>query len=773
MVLNTRLPFLIAGGAALIVSSAAIPAFSAAAGDDTQLETVVVTAQRRVENLQDVPTSAVVVSGEALAKQNEISLETLSRSLADVHINDDGPANDIYIRGIGSGGFESVDQSVALFTDDIYHGRSRTTSATFLDIERVEILKGPQSTFFGNNAIAGAVNVVTAKPTDQFETSVRALYGMYGQYATEGVVSGPITDKLDARAAVIINGGNGWLKNVTTGLDGPDTKNYAGRLTLLYRPTDDFDATIKVEGSDNRLTNGGYGGAPFQTINCPPPPGISPNAFGGVCATALALHSPIGLDNTLTDGIPGNKSSLSTFESVLTANYHAWNQTFSSVTGFNTYQFAEQVQALAVPVPLDTSNLPEDYRQFSQELRVASPTGQRIEYLAGIYYQHDHLNVLFENNYFELSPLIETIPPLAPLLPYLPIAQNTFFSQDENVYSIFGSVTWNITDKLRLDGGLRGTQVQKSFTQSVAYGTGTELYGGFVPLPAELQPIPAAFGIGVPGTIGGDRTDHAWMPSGKLSYRFEPQVMAYFSYADGFKAGGFNSDDTSGTVKGASYKPEHVNAYEIGLKSEWWDHRLLLNIDAFWSRYRDLQVSSQVESASGVSTTGIENAATSETKGVELEGQWLVVEGLRLSTSIAYDKARYIDYPNASAAVFGLTNAPQNLSGQPTEFAPDWSGNLVGTYTANLPGGYRLVGELGAYFSTLFYLHESDDPELAQGFWYRLDGRITFERPDSRWAVDFIGKNLNDRVILTNLGNPNAATREEPRNVAVQVRYRY
>src|SRR5579872_4222390 len=170
----------------------------------------------------------------------------MSQTTPGIYISPDGPNSNMYVRGIGSGGYESVDQSVSTFVDDIYHGRSRLSSATFLDLDRIEVLKGPQTTYFGNNAIAGALNIVTKKPTNEFEADGRALYGNYGQYALEAAAGGPITDQFGARLAVTANGSSGWIRNVNIGRDTPSQNNLAVRTTFVYRPGEEFDATLKV-----------------------------------------------------------------------------------------------------------------------------------------------------------------------------------------------------------------------------------------------------------------------------------------------------------------------------------------------------------------------------------------------------------------------------------------------------------------------------------------------------------------------------------------------
>src|SRR2546421_2164472 len=196
---------------------------------------------------------------------------------------------------------------------DIYHGRSRTTQATFLDLDRIEVLKGPQSTFFGNNAIAGALSIVTRKPGDTLDGFARALYGEYGQYAAEGAVGGPLNDKLGARAAVTFNGGDGWIKNVNTGEYAPHVHDMAGRVTLLFKATEDLEATLKIEGSKHRETGAAFSGQPMQIVNCPPPPPITPNFAGPGCAQYLSVGGlPTGFDNNRTGDDPGQGNDLST-----------------------------------------------------------------------------------------------------------------------------------------------------------------------------------------------------------------------------------------------------------------------------------------------------------------------------------------------------------------------------------------------------------------------------------------------------------------------------
>jgi iron complex outermembrane recepter protein len=756
------------------------------------LAEIIVTAQKRAEDLQSVPVSVQVVGGPMLAEQNYNTLEDLARIVPTVHVSTGAFSNTLSMRGIASGSNPGFDQSVATFDDDIYHGRSRMSEATFLDLDRIEVLKGPQSTFFGNNAIAGALNIVTKKPGDTFDAWGRLLYGQFGQYAMEGAVGGPVTDTLSARLAVTRNGESGWIDNLNTGQHAPDENNEAARLTLVYRPNENLDATFKVEGGENRVSGAAYD-QPLQWYNCSPPAPFtianSTTVGQGGCPYVLAHGLPVGLANNNVSELAGQGSRLSSFEDVLTVNYRQWEHTFSSITGFYNYHSDESVSEDGTPLLLVEIGPKEKYHQFSQELRIASPTDQRIEYLAGAYFQTDELNFDDQSNVPALTPIIEVVPPFAPLIPYTPFGAEVIMPQTEHIYSVFGALRWNLTDHLKLNAGLRGSWVNKDATQTVQYGTSTQTFRGQTPIPADLQPL-GSFLYGTPGTVPLSQSDNAWMPSAGIKYQIDPRVMAYFSYSKGFKAGGFNATSEGGqTPQQITFGPEHVNAYELGLKGKWFEDTLLVNLDVFRSNYQDLQVNAQtLNPATNTYLLLTRNAAQSVSQGVELETQWLATKNLQLGANVTYLESYYVSFPNASPTTLQSYCAgsyvlpycsvypnpvPQfaNLSGQTTNYAPRWSGNLTGSYSVVFPADYKLTTVIAPYFSSSY---NNQDPYLiGTSAYVRLDARMTFSNADGRWAVDLIGKNLTNRIIITSLDSQYSVAKEEPRNIAVQVRYHW
>jgi iron complex outermembrane receptor protein len=776
----------------------------AQSGDAILLEEIVVTARKRSENLQEVPMSVEVINGQVLSEYSIKSLSELAQSVPGIQLNSTGASGQFFIRGIGSGSNLTFDQSVGTFIDDIYHGRARVADEGFLDLDRVEVLKGPQSIFFGSNAVAGALNIVTAKPTPEFGGSVRALYGQYGQYAGEGMLNIPMGSDFSARIAVISDGIKGWAKDPYAGEDKPVQNNKAGRITLAYRPSDDFDATLKVEGGVNHENNGGVvGGCPVSS------PFVSPPGANNFCTAAIKAGYQLGIDNYRDTTNSGQGMDLSSFEDVLTVHYKVGDNTLTSVSGFYNYHFQENVDADGTPLQLLTLQVLEKYHQVSQELRIASPQGQTIEYLGGVYFQNDHLvgNANNLDDFYVATPAnIAANPALKPYVTTqgIAIGASQPYEQAEHSYAAFASLGWNVTDQLKLGAGVRGNWVYKSASSDPFNGYTNSVYGGLIPLPTAALQTTAAKLVGTPKPAWSAQDSYnSVMPSAEIDYKITQTLMTYATYSRGFLAGvptdvGYVPPATG--IATPPILPEHVNAYEVGLKSSLFNDHLRLNMDVFRSNYTDLQVANFVIGANGANVSQITNAASSRTQGVEFSEDWLV-SGFRLKTAVTYLNARYLDYPNVTltaAQTYCRTTNPkapdcatlfpngvpasQNLAGQPTSYAPNVSGSVLTSYTAVLPRGYRFITEASVNATTTYFYGNggTDDPQQKQPGYARLDGRLSLESPESHWALDVILKNLTDKIIIlggaggTSLPASAGSTLlqiDQPRNVSVQARY--
>jgi outer membrane receptor protein involved in Fe transport len=516
---------------------------------------------------------------------------------------------------------------------------------------------------------------------------------------------------------------------------------------------------------------------------------------------ALALNAqkpgsvPIGLSGDQNAGLAGQFHSLSTNEDVLTINYHKWGQTFTSISGFYNYHYNSHEDFVALPVFYATQYFPEKYHQLSQEFRVASPTGGPIEYLAGVYLQSDQI---VEDSGVTL-PFADAV--YGTFLPAndLPIVLPAPFSQSEHVYSVFGSLSWNATDRLKLTAGLRGSQIAKNINGQVLEGTSTQVYDSFVPYPPALTAfVRSALGVAGFGPQIQSRSDRAFMPSADIKYQLDQQAMVYFSYEKGFKAGGFNALNFFLPPDELRFGPEHVDAYELGIKSKWFDDTLLLNLDVFRSNYQDLQVNSNlfitVGGQQGLASF-VRNAAESVSQGIEFEGQWAASKDWRLSADITYLDAHYVNYTSAGdttlqsycAATYvvpGCSQFPnptppfQDLSGRPTDYAPSISGSVTARYTAAMPGNLRFTTEVTPYFTSSYFLSgdlgATDDPLDRVPGYVRLDVTLTLEPVEGRWAFDLVGKNLTNRIIVTATQQGiYELSKEEPRNIALQFRYHW
>jgi iron complex outermembrane recepter protein len=319
--------------------------------------------------------------------------------------------------------------------------------------------------------------------------------------------------------------------------------------------------------------------------------------------------------------------------------------------------------------------------------------------------------------------------------------------------------------------------VEKGSHGILAYGYDPtdQLYGGFAPIPPALESKWGAV-LGAPGDHDVARSDHAWMPSAGAQYQIDSERMLYFSYTKGFKAGGINAQNGLGVPSTEQYGPEHVNAYELGFKSKWFNDKLLLNLDVFRSDYQGLQVDEKLfhpESQNYSSEVG--NAGIARSQGVEFESQWVITKDFRVSANVTYLDSYYVSFPNASPTTSAQFNGQQfsDLSGQATQYAPRWSGSLSARYTLLLPGGFQFITQVSPYVTSRYYVQSGDPYYIVDGY-TRLDGRFSLESPDGHWALDFIGKNLTDRIIATGWGSSfNLVSKQEPRNVAAQLRYHF
>ena len=722
-----------------------------------QVEEIVVTAQKREQSIRDVPISISVVTGEDIRERQLSGIDSLANSVPNVFVSKGSVSDNIYIRGIGSGSNAGYEQAVATFVDGVFHGRSRYTQSALVDVERVEVLRGPQTIYFGNNAIGGAFSVTTKKPNlRKIDGYALASYEFEGkQPVFEAAIGGPIIeDKLAIRITGRYSHLDGYIKNDNTGQDNSNVKDRFIRGSLLWQMSPEWSTLVKAEyGKQDSI-------APFavQLTNCPPDPAFS-TATTFSCSYALATNQESKLD------------------------YHRANQAgeFGKVTGseyvikierenvdgpglvaqasYSKSNFQLTADSDGVPASFFNFNTDEGLRQSTVEIRLTSPVGSKLEYIAGVYYLHSKSNVGTTLNFPFANVLLAG--PLAALAPFAPLAGDIDLDQKENALSAFGSATYPFTNNLSLTVGLRYTESKKSGTQSATNAQALDTYGLKVTrLPAALQPV-ARFLTGFADhTTNANISDDGFLPSVSLQYKANRDVSFYAKYTKGFKAGGFDAVELTGIASRLAYAPEKVNAFEAGIKSVLFDRAVSFNLSIFRSDYKDLQQSVTQFTATSAFIS-VTNVGGLQTQGIEADLVWRPSERFEFGSDFALLDATYRNYSNGGCTALQALRANQanqaaclqDLSGQSPPFAPKYTGNVHANFNQPLNSSLKLTASAVVSFSGSYDVSPDKDPVTRQKAWQKINLRLGIGDIDDKWTLAFVGTNLaNEKITGTAIG---------------------
>lgn len=747
-----------AGACAALVSVAVMaPGLSLAQQQDqgsaavrhAELESVVVTAQRREQSLQDVPISVTVADADVMRESQVTNLNDLGNRLSGVKVNGAGASDSLNIRGVGSGVNMGFEQAVATFVDGVYLSRSQVSRGGFLDLERIEVLKGPQSTYFGSNAIAGALSIVTRKPSQQFDGHASVLYGSDGEYEVQAAAGGPMTESLSARAAVRFFGMDGYIDNLRENTTGPNGSNVQGRVALRYEKPDSLDVNLRVDYAKYDDEHAEL----QETVNCPPAPG-----YGNPSAACLGLIAEGKHDNKLdyvtTTGDSGFE--LESFNTALTAAWSFGDHTLTSTTGHYSHDlFRHTVGGALLPFPtLDVPSgmplsQPEKYTSFSQELRLQSDSGGLIDYMAGVYYDDSNLEGGI-NVGFYFAPFWLNARPAGVIEANTPIAQEVWADQDQSNRSAFAAITLNL-DSFRINAGARYSSIRKEAHRGTRAGFGD----GLGQVAQDFTPEQFAAWTGSVGRPAGDypitdRTDDKFMPSINVQYYTASGAMIYASYSTGFKAGGWSIGQGLDV-----FGPETVKSYELGLKTGWFGDRLTTNVTLFNSDYNDLQeATSIIDPETGIYQSIIGNVGKARSRGVDLEIGVRPFRGFNVLANIGYLDAEYREYPNAPCTLLqmqtplapGVTSCTQDLAGSRKAYAPEWSGSVNANYAFDVLSNLQVKLGTWLYFTSGYYQQASIDPLLYQSGYEKIDLRAAIGNAGESWELAVIAKNVTDKA---------------------------
>lgn len=756
---------------AMLLAASALAGPTAAFAQDAPAESqgglddIIVTAQKRAEGLSDVPISISAVSGKQVESYGQTNLEQISSSVPNLKITQTAIANRIAIRGIASGDNKGFEQSVAMFVDGVYYGRDQLSRLPLVDMERVEVLRGPQPTLFGKNAIAGAVNITTRSPTDEFEGTVSGLYEFnHKELQLTGVLSGPLSDGIEARVVGYHRSMDGYFYNQKLKRNEPNVDEYYVRGKVEFDKGGPLAAELKLEYADFAMK------------------GQPRDVFGAVGNYNAVFQGPFFV-STVPDYVRednGYESRNKVFGATLNADLEIGEHTLTSVTSLLDYKTREIVDVDFSGISfLDGTNLREDYRQFSQELRLTSPSGEAFNYIGGVYYQHAKLDVqdftLFNPTFLGLG---------APFNALGDTRNDRDYSQTSDLISAFAQGELSLTDQLRVTAGARFNHEKKSGRRSLAI-----VQGPLSTAPAAV--VAAVFrALNIEAhSIAGKLSEDSFNPMVNVQFDATDDLMLYASYARGTKAGGFdirsNSLPTSTTVAkpGAfEFQDESADNFEAGLKYKGRD--VAFNLSFYRTKYKDLQVNI----FDGTLNFNVRNAAAARTQGIEADFRAALAEGLTISGAIAYLDFKFTNFTDGQC-YYLQTPGPGGFcdySGKRNALSPKWSGNLNVDYWTPVGSDLKLSFNVNADFSSSYIAAANLDPRTYQGSYAKLGARIALGQIDNRWEVALIGRNLTDqRILQTGSAMPLATTItggagnayngivDRPRTIAVQVTGRF
>jgi len=754
-------------------------AFAQTAPNDTEAEsdTVIVTAARREQNVQDIPIAVSALSGDLLQSTGTSTIAQITQLQPTVQLISSNARNtSTLIRGLGSNyGLtnDGLELGVGIYVDDVYYARPGSATLDYFDIARVEILRGPQGTLFGKNTTAGAINIVTRAPTFEPEGSVELSIGDYGFQQLRGTFSGPLIDNLLAgRLTIGAVDRDGFIDNVTIDRDQNSISNLSARGQLLLRATPYLDVRLSADydqQSPDCCTQVfvGYG------------PSLRPPARQFPALAAYFGYTPPSTNpyDRLSDVDAGTRAYQRIYGTSLNVNWDTPIGTLTAISAYRTWRWRPENDRdyTALDIRARSQN-PSDQYQWSQEVRLASNEDGAIDWVVGAYAFGQEVETSGTEEY-GADAAYWLIGPSVPADLLDGYAANTHVISETESYALFGEATWHATDRLHLTLGARYTLEEKSvfYDQTVS--------GGFATANPTL--INARLGIARPQFYVANIEDESPSWRASVSYDIADDIMIYATVANGAKSGGLNAAgiptqaDGSPSLVSAIIDPEENTTYEIGLKSQFFDRALTFNVAAYFTDVSDYQAN-VVDSGPGAIRGYLANIESVEVQGVELEARFTPNDAFTSYATLAWTDGVYASFPNAPCPLERQSSGTSvcDISGARLPGVSEWAGSIGGEF--NWPGevfalsGEYFFGADATYRSNWFAdasssIYTEIDPSTLVNF--RLGFR-TEQGTDAFFAV----RNAFDEeyLLFTSIqaGNSGAifGTPGDPRTVTFTVR---
>jgi iron complex outermembrane recepter protein len=712
--------------------------------DTVALTEVVVTANLRSEHLQDVPAAITALSGEMLTKDNISGLDGVSQrtpGLVFAAFAEGQP--EIAIRGVGTKeDGPGASDSTVVSVDGVYVAARSAQVFDLFDLERVEVLRGPQGTLYGKNSIGGSINFVTTQPSEQTRIRASVKAGNYGRLDGGALVSGGLTDTLFGKISVNYRSSDGYLRNVLAGSpefgkrEG-ETESFGYRTGLRWVPTDLLNVSLTLDGAhdDNGATNrepvGSLG--PLHNCACASNPVAVNQALGGAGSPYTTLADVQGF--TRRD----------IFGAALTINFDVGFATLTSISAYRQtrYDYLEDSSGLPASSsftdltgasgnpnntllgpPSDgftfkvTDAVTEKPKQYTQDLRLTSPTTETFDWLTGLFFSREQN---FRTEGFVFPSLGRS--------DRLPSSSITLQSNKGTAYAAYGQASYHITDRFKVTGGARYSWEKKEITSEARISSG---------LPLLLQAYPQI------------AADKAWNNiSWRLvaDYHATDNALLYASVATGFKSGGFTGSASTAAVAAAPFGPEKATNYEVGAKTELFNRRVRANLATFYTDYRDLQVTrffQPIGTTFGQFIT--ENAGQALLQGVELELSAHPFRNFEVGASYAYLDAHYTRFTGLPSTI-----GTGNFDGNRLRQAPRNTASVYASYTYPLSTGDQLSAGVDWSYRSLSYYDPDNNPITVIPSYDLFNGRFGYLSSNGHWDVSLWVKNAGDEKYRTHV----------------------
>ena len=761
----------------IFLQGAVIVSLGLSAISHAQIEEIVVTAQKREENLQDTPIAITAFTEEALEGRMINDISKLADFTPNVIFDTTAPISGlsngaaVFIRGVGQLDFGlTTDPGVGTYIDGVYSSRAVGGVLDVVDIERIEILRGSQGTLFGRNTIGGAINITTKRPAKEFGGMVEATFGEFERTDFKGSLDVPVTDRFGAKFAISSKNRNGFVDRIAVGDRLGDEDRQSARGSFLLEATDDIELYATVDYTNIDEQSAGSVMVGITEFPGDPVQGLVPSstwAYNRVFVPANPGAAPYTLeeflpgekDQTLATGPTG--TDLESFGATLTFTWSLPWFEFKSISSYRDTEgeFYRDPDNSSVEIT-ETTNPNYNHEQFSQEVQLTGRGfNERLQYVLGAYYfEEDGTDDVF-------VPIYGALPTPAGLIA-LPLYINNYVTVDNDSKAVFGQGTFDVTEQIALTFGLRYTEDKKGF--GYRQYISPDPFPGNIAVLALLGPPVVAPGPADALVLWDDvsRKFNELNFRAGLEYQLNNNTLFYFTYADGYKSGGFNYRYVVPRLDPLAFDPETLESYEVGVKWQGLDDRLRINAAGFVSEYSDVQI--QLFETGGGPLT--QNAGVADIIGMEVEVTAALHERLLLNAGFGYTDAEYDELNLPTTNVAQAVNLDTRLPN-----TPETTVNVSAQYTHPLPWG-SVVARGDYRYTDDLYNDAQNSPFLYQDGYSMFNASLTVAA--GGWEFSVFGTNLTDKRVITS-GDSNfglgfhEANYNRPREFGGLIRYRF